>query len=67
MQSAIPSALHKDSRRLSMFGTAKYIYRTDGILAFFRGVTPRMSLAASVTTFMVAGGDWMKSALSKPI
>jgi hypothetical protein len=47
--------------RPTMVQTAKHIYQKDGALAFFRGVTPRMMLAASVTTFMVAGGDWMKA------
>ena len=46
-----------------MSETAKSIYRSDGLLAFYRGITPRVMLAASVTTFMVAGGDWMKDVL----
>ncbi|ORX36922.1 mitochondrial carrier domain-containing protein [Kockovaella imperatae] len=65
MQSAKPSALRASRNRPTMLQTARYIYQTDGVLAFYRGVMPRMMLAASVTTFMVAGGDWIVGMLPK--
>jgi hypothetical protein len=59
MQKVAPSS-HSPLTKATMAETAKKIYRTDGVLAFYRGITPRVMLAASVTTFMVAGGDWVK-------
>ncbi|OLY84287.1 Citrate/oxoglutarate carrier protein [Smittium mucronatum] len=44
----------------SVIGTAKYIYQTNGILGFYRGVTPRIMLGVYLTTCMVFGGDKLK-------
>ncbi|RSH93588.1 hypothetical protein EHS25_007946 [Saitozyma podzolica] len=56
-ESLIPSALHQGGYRPTALETAKYIVKTNGVLGLFRGITPRIMLAASVTAFMVAGGD----------
>ncbi|KAI5478083.1 mitochondrial carrier domain-containing protein [Pseudohyphozyma bogoriensis] len=64
MQSAVPSALHQSGKRPTVWETAKFIYARNGALGFFRGVTPRILLAASATTSMVAGGDIVRKALS---
>jgi hypothetical protein len=66
MQSLIPSALHQGGHRPTALETAKYIVKSNGILGLFRGITPRIMLAASVTTFMVAGGDLVRDMMSKP-
>lgn len=46
-----------------MSETARFIWANNGLRGFYRGVTPRMMLAASATTSMVAGGDYVKARL----
>lgn len=60
MQSAAKGKASTKSSRPNMLETAAAIYRDNGFKGFFRGITPRLTLGASVTTFMVAGGDLFK-------
>lgn len=44
----------------TMATTAKHIYQTSGITGFFRGVIPRIGVAAWATICMVGLGDTVK-------
>ena len=57
MQSVAKDSVKRQGEKLSMLETATRIYRQDGIKGFYRGITPRIALGMSVTTFLVAGGD----------
>ncbi|KAM0754004.1 mitochondrial carrier [Meredithblackwellia eburnea MCA 4105] len=65
MQSTLPSPLRVGGHRPTLLETAKYIWKQNGILGFYRGITPRILLAASATTSMVAGGDLVRRYLEK--
>jgi hypothetical protein len=58
MQSAAKDSVKRHGEKLSMLETATRIFRQDGIRGFYRGITPRIALGMSVTTFLVAGGDF---------
>lgn len=47
--------------KLSIFSAAKYIYQQNGLLGFYRGVTPRICLGVYLTVCMVFGGDQFKA------
>ncbi|KAJ1971473.1 hypothetical protein H4R35_005238 [Dimargaris xerosporica] len=47
--------------KLNIWTTAKYIYRSSGLLGFYRGVTPRIMLSTYLTVCMVFGGDQLKA------
>jgi hypothetical protein len=47
--------------KLNIFSTAKYIYENNGILGFYRGITPRICLGVYLTVCMVFGGDQLKA------
>jgi hypothetical protein len=57
MQSVAQDSVRRQGEKLSMSETATRIFRQDGIKGFYRGITPRIALGMSVTTFLVAGGD----------
>lgn len=63
MQSTVKSELHANGRRPSTLETARYIVDKNGWKGLFRGISPRIMLAASATTFMVAGGDIVKDVM----
>ena len=63
MQSAIPSTLHAGGHRPTILETGRYIVQQNGLSGLYRGITPRIMLAASATTFMVAGGDIVRDLL----
>ena len=46
--------------KLNIWTTAKHIYKHNGALGFFRGVTPRIGLGVYLTVCMVWGGDELK-------
>lgn len=46
--------------KLSVWGTAKYIYGEAGFKGLYRGVTPRVALGVWQTICMVALGDVAK-------
>lgn len=49
----------------NMINTARHILRTSGPLGFFRGVIPRIGVAAWATICMVGFGDIVKDAVSR--
>ncbi|KAM5345046.1 hypothetical protein ACJ41O_010908 [Fusarium nematophilum] len=49
---------------LTMASTARHIWRTSGPTGFFRGVVPRIGVAAWATVCMVGFGDIVKEAVS---
>lgn len=53
--------------KLSVWGTAKYIYKEAGIRGLYRGVTPRIALGVWQTICMVALGDVAKVTTSLKI
>jgi len=53
------------AKPLGLIGTAKYIYEKNGLLGFYRGVTPRIGLGAYLTVCMVFGGDELKEYANK--
>jgi len=57
------SALKNPDRpaKLNIWTTAKYIYKNNGLLGFYRGVVPRMGLGVYLTVCMVFGGDQVKA------
>ncbi|KAJ2004587.1 hypothetical protein GGI04_000769 [Coemansia thaxteri] len=46
---------------LNLFSTARYIYQKNGLMGFYRGVTPRVGLSVYLTVCMVFGGDSIKA------
>jgi Mitochondrial carrier protein len=50
--------------KLSVWGTAKFIYNEAGFKGLYRGVTPRIALGVWQTICMVALGDVAKVNLS---
>ncbi|KAI9291715.1 mitochondrial carrier [Neoconidiobolus thromboides FSU 785] len=50
---------------LNIFTTAKYIYQQNGLLGFYRGVTPRICLGVYLTVCMVFGGDQFKEYIAE--
>ncbi|KAI9221841.1 mitochondrial carrier domain-containing protein [Blastocladiella britannica] len=46
---------------LNIWTTAQYIYKNNGFLGFYRGVTPRIGLSVYLTVCMVFGGDQVKA------
>ena len=52
-------------KSLSIGSTARYIYNTNGLRGFYRGVTPRVGLSAYLTTVMVFGGDEVKALMKR--
>ncbi|GAA5986256.1 hypothetical protein JCM10908_006478 [Rhodotorula pacifica] len=51
----------------TIFSTAKYIYRENGIRGLFRGVTPRVALGVWRTVCLVSLGDHVKSLVKKDV
>lgn len=51
-------------KNLSVVGTLKYIYSTNGIKGLYKGVTPRIGLGIWQTVFMVSFGDYCKEYLA---
>ena len=47
-------------KKLSVWGTAKYIFNENGLRGLYRGVTPRIALGVWQTICMVALGDVAK-------
>ncbi|GJD12285.1 Citrate/oxoglutarate carrier protein [Galdieria sulphuraria] len=58
MQSQLKAADRPE--KMNIFTCAKYIYKKNGILGFYRGVTPRIGLGVYLTCVMVFGGDQVK-------
>lgn len=56
MQSQVKSKLEKKT----LISTAKHIYENNGLIGFYRGVTPRIGLSVYLTVCMVFGGDSIK-------
>ena len=56
MQSQVKSNLQKKT----LVSTAKHIYENNGLIGFYRGVTPRIGLSVYLTVCMVFGGDSIK-------
>ncbi|KAI8916030.1 mitochondrial carrier domain-containing protein [Gorgonomyces haynaldii] len=52
--------------RMTIVTAAKWIYQNNGILGFYRGVTPRIGLGIWQTICMVYGGDVVKAWIAKP-
>ncbi|KAK1854623.1 mitochondrial dna replication protein [Colletotrichum chrysophilum] len=50
-------------QQLTMASTAKHIWATNGLAGFFRGVVPRIGVAAWATVCMVGFGDMVKDAV----
>lgn len=50
---------------LSIGSTARYIYESNGVRGFYRGVTPRIGLSVYLTSIMVFGGDEVKHLLAR--
>lgn len=48
----------------SIASAAKWIYRNNGMIGFYRGVTPRIGLGVWQTVCMVFGGDYVKAWVS---
>ncbi|KAI9205811.1 mitochondrial carrier domain-containing protein [Polychytrium aggregatum] len=46
---------------MNIWTCAKYIYKNNGFLGFYRGVTPRIGLSVYLTVCMVFGGDSLKA------
>ncbi|KAK4528103.1 hypothetical protein GAYE_SCF51G6037 [Galdieria yellowstonensis] len=61
MQSQLKAADRPE--KMNIFTCAKYIYQKNGILGFYRGVTPRIGLSVYLTCIMVFGGDQVKEML----
>ncbi|KAL7750382.1 hypothetical protein RI367_004155 [Sorochytrium milnesiophthora] len=59
MQSAAKSA--DRPAKLNIWTAAKYIYSKNGVMGFYRGVTPRIGLGVYLTVCMVFGGDQVKA------
>ncbi|KAI8619625.1 mitochondrial carrier domain-containing protein [Chytriomyces sp. MP71] len=47
--------------KMTMAAAASYIYKNNGLLGFYRGVTPRIGLSVYLTVCMVAIGDKVKA------
>lgn len=47
--------------KMNIFNTAKFIYARNGLLGFYRGITPRIGLSIYLTVCMVFGGDSLKA------
>ncbi|KAJ3126761.1 Mitochondrial DNA replication protein yhm2 [Nowakowskiella sp. JEL0407] len=58
MQSQVKSA--DRPAKMSIANVARYIYQRDGLIGFYRGVTPRIGLGVYLTVCMVFGGDELK-------
>ncbi|RKP10598.1 mitochondrial carrier domain-containing protein [Thamnocephalis sphaerospora] len=58
MQSAAKSA--DRPANMNIWTCARYIYQHNGLLGFYRGVTPRIALGVYLTVCMVFGGDSLK-------
>lgn len=56
----------KASRYTDLRATAKYIYRTEGALAFTKGVLPRMSINVPSTALSWGTYELVKSFLINP-
>ncbi|KAK4535691.1 hypothetical protein CDCA_CDCA05G1716 [Cyanidium caldarium] len=61
MQSAMKREDWPADKRVNMWNVARWIYRRNGILGFYRGVTPRIGLSVYLTCVMVFGGDELKA------
>lgn len=53
--------------KLSVWGTAKYIFHEAGFKGLYRGVTPRIALGVWQTICMVALGDVAKVHIPRPL
>lgn len=47
--------------KLTIWNTAKFIYKENGIKGLYRGVTPRIGLGAWQTICMVSFADYVKA------
>ncbi|KAI9338752.1 mitochondrial carrier domain-containing protein [Obelidium mucronatum] len=47
--------------KMTMATAARWIYKQNGVLGFYRGVTPRIGLSVYLTICMVAFGDKLKA------
>lgn len=47
-------------KKVGIWETTKHIYNQNGLLGFYRGVTPRICLSVYLTVCMVFGGDKIK-------
>lgn len=54
----------RPSGSATMLGTAKHILRSSGPAGFFRGIVPRIGVAAWATICMVGFGDMVKDAVT---
>jgi len=52
-------------QKLNIWNTAKYIYQKNGVLGFYRGITPRIGLSVYLTVLMVFGGDMLKEYIAQ--
>ncbi|KAI0225375.1 hypothetical protein L0F63_001944 [Massospora cicadina] len=51
--------------KLNIVSAARYIYQQNGLLGFYRGVTPRICLGVYLTVCMVFGGDQFKEYIAQ--
>ncbi len=63
MQSQVKSVGRPD--KMTIVTAAKWIYKNNGAIGFYRGVTPRIGLGIWQTVCMVFGGDQVKAWASK--
>jgi hypothetical protein len=63
MQSQVKQVGRPD--KMSIWQTAQWIYKHNGMRGFYRGVTPRVGLGVWQTVCMVAGGDALKQKVAK--
>jgi len=56
----------KSERYKNLFTTFKYIYRTEGVVAFSKGILPRMSINVPATALSWGTYETIKSFLIDP-
>lgn len=59
MQSQLKTAGRPDKMTIAL--AARWIYKNNGFIGFYRGVTPRICLGIWQTICMVYGGELVKS------